>query len=168
MSETLLRPSLIKLYGRALKGLTVDPKEIPSSIGGNKFLQQQLAQKDARLARIYGFSYEGHYYHLGQPVILLVHGDGDHAVDSTIEDSGVGARDWAFATDMRVWDYDKGDFSLRIDTESGPLQDILLEAELANDEMQTHYAGRKVQAHYSGRKVQAHYSGRKVRGPGGD
>ena len=32
--------------------------------------------------------------------------------------------------DMKVWVYDKGDFSMRLDVETGTFERILLEAEL--------------------------------------
>ena len=59
MAETLLAPSEIKLFGRVVDGLTVDPsKAFPSQGGG--FLGHQLhATGMNTLARIFGFSYEG-------------------------------------------------------------------------------------------------------------
>ena len=38
-----------------------------------------------------------------------------------------------FADDVLVWDYDKEDFSLRIDIVSGPLSEIALEPAMAGD-----------------------------------
>ena len=55
---------------------TLPPPPPPPRLGGNNFLQAQLASPGARLARIYAFSYEGHYYDLGTPAIFLVHGPG--------------------------------------------------------------------------------------------
>ena len=168
MSENLLRASEIKLFGRLMVGLELDPSAASTgTLGANRFLKQQLSHKDARLARIYGYSFEGHYYHLSQPVILVVHGKGTSAAINKLDAVGVEAPDWGFTSDLRMWEYDKGDFSLRLDIESGPLEQILLETELDEDRLQMHYSGRKVQTHYSGRKVQLHYSGRKVRS-GGD
>ncbi len=97
MPETLLSLSNILLYGRVMVDLQYvgptpvkDPiddvhppepqqctlfpvPESPPRLGGNTFLQEQLdadrglAAKEAKLARIYGFSYEGHYYDLAKP-----------------------------------------------------------------------------------------------------
>ena len=46
------------------------------NLGGNQFLRAQLNAPNAGFARIYGFSFEGHYYDLAKPVIMLVHGPG--------------------------------------------------------------------------------------------
>jgi hypothetical protein len=108
-------------------------------------LYKQLAAKDpnppnnpnAKFARIYGFSHEGHYYDLPKPAIFLVHGDGTAPVfrannRTDVDSSGVVAREWEFADndpavkDLKMWEYEKGDFSLRLDIESGPFEQILL------------------------------------------
>jgi hypothetical protein len=136
---------------------TLPPPPPPPRLGMNNFLQRQLLDPEARFARIYGFSYEGHYYDLAKPAIFLVHGPGsdpeawrpattlpDARFDRAPSDadrSGIARTGTSFAEDMRVWSYDKGDFSLRLDPESGPLEQILLDAELKPDKMQTYYAG---------------------------
>jgi hypothetical protein len=138
----------------------------PSRLGDNNFLQRQLdvdRQDLARrpnLARIYGFSYEGHYYDLPKPAIFLVHGPGNdpeawrpatalpHArVDrapSDVDRSGVARTATSFAEDMRVWSYDKGDYSIRLDPESGTLEQILLEGRAAPDPRQVTFGGSKL------------------------
>ncbi|MDH3387484.1 MAG: hypothetical protein OEN02_06220 [Gammaproteobacteria bacterium] len=66
-----------------------------------------------------------------------------------------------FADNVRVWPYDKDDFSMRLDPCSGPIESILLEAEIDDAEMADEMAGRKV----SGRKVGGYLGrGRKVSG----
>jgi hypothetical protein len=95
-------------------------------------------------ARIYAFSYEGSLYALPRPCIFLVHGIG-FPVDppgtsnrTTLDQSGVMAREWEFASavggasnrDLRYWEYEKGDFSLRLDPETGPFEQILLQMAL--------------------------------------
>ncbi|MBV8439007.1 MAG: hypothetical protein JO312_00340, partial [Hyphomicrobiales bacterium] len=54
-----------------------------------------------------------------------------------LDESGVLAREWEFAAphapdnlDLRYWEYEKGDFSIRFDTEAGPFEQILLMAAL--------------------------------------
>ncbi|MBV9522633.1 MAG: hypothetical protein JO010_07560, partial [Alphaproteobacteria bacterium] len=112
----------------------------PKEIGANHFLKHQLQADGARFARIYGFSYEGAYYALPRPALFLVHREGE-AVSISPNDyrtnmntSGVAAREWEFSSgdksDLRRWDYDKGDFSIRMDIETGPFDQILLEAML--------------------------------------
>ncbi|MGH6900423.1 MAG: hypothetical protein ACREJ5_28395 [Geminicoccaceae bacterium] len=150
--------------------LAPDP---PPKLGANTFLQNQLtadagiAESSPRLARIYGFSYEGHYYDLARPAIFLVHGPGndpeatrpgttlpESRVDRAPADAdrtGVANTARSFSHDMRVWSYDKGDFSIRLDPESGPLEQILLQAELRPDKQQTYYSGQN--AFVSGQNV---------------
>jgi hypothetical protein len=107
------------------------------SDGNNKFLEKQL-KRDAKLARIYSFSYEGAYYELPRPALFLVNGRGRHVKTTnktwtSLETSGVAARSWDFARndhdehDIRYWTYDKGDFSIRMDVETGQFWQILLE-----------------------------------------
>ena len=93
------------------------------------------------LARIYAFSFEGSFYNLPKPVIFIVHGLGDciegHEFGrANLDEAGVVAKEWEFVSDMRGatpvsrWEYEKGDFSLRLDTEAGPFDQILLQAAL--------------------------------------
>ena len=66
-----------------------------------------------------------------------------------------------FADNVRIWPYDKADFSMRLDPCSGPIESILLEAEIDDAEMADEMSGRKV----SGRKVGGYLGrGRKVSG----
>jgi hypothetical protein len=53
------------------------------------------------------------------------------AIPPTITDSGVVAEEFDLESDVRVWEYDKGDFTLRIDIASGTFDEILLEAALS-------------------------------------
>ena len=144
-----------------------DAPDAPPQLGDNRFLHRQLIADDARLARIYGFSFEGHYYDLGRAAIFLVHGPGndpeafrpgtarpDSRVDRAPADAdrtGVASTASSFSHDIRVWSYDKGDFSIRLDPESGPLEQILLQAELRPDKQQTYYSGQSAFA--SGQSV---------------
>ena len=167
--ETLLSPSGVLLYGRVLLDLqlnneppdNVEPPALgmdpPPRRGDNLFLQKQLAAPDARFARIYGFSYEGYYYDLPRPAIFLVHGPGVEAegpkLGPSVKDrrmarspsdadrTGVGDRSGNYSDDIRVWAYDKGDFSMRLDVESGPFDQILLEAALVASGDETSYSG---------------------------
>ena len=167
--ETLLSPSGILLYGRQLLDLQFvynappsseqqgDVAGIPPRLGENRFLQRQMAQPDALFARIYGFSFEGHYYDLPKPVILLVHGEGMDAEGPLPGDSqamrriartspdtdrtGVASEVASFPDDMKVWAYDMADLSIRLDVETGPFEQILLEAEVRPDAARSYYSG---------------------------
>ena len=98
-----------------------------------------------KLARIYSFSFEGGYYELPRPPIFLVHGrgkpTGSWSNPSTVDESGVAGREWDFSgntgvglvldpNDLLDWEYEKGDFSLRLDLDAGPLEQILLDMAL--------------------------------------
>ena len=58
-------------------------------------------------------------------------GTGPNRVDL----SGQAATIAEFAADIRVWEYDRADFSLRLDIDSGPLERILIEREDGGEEM---------------------------------
>jgi hypothetical protein len=176
--ETLLGPSTILLFGRVVQdlvfapavhqgpgpdGLNTNPPQGPNALqpppprqGRNNFLQRQLADPNATLARIYGFSYEGHYYDLPRPAIFLVHGPGTSAelsaglgvpwdrlerTPADIDRTGVAGTEKSSSLDIKVWSYDKGDFSVRFDTETGPLEQILLEAALVSESSNAAFSG---------------------------
>ena len=165
MAETLLSPSNVLLYGRVVEDLKVvheasDPPEeqihrpfISPRVGQNKFLQAQLEDPDSRLARIYGFSYEGQYYDMAKPALFLVHGDGERADDPVpsqprksrapdlADKTGVAAQGYSFPEDMRVWSYDTGDHSIRLDIQTGPFEQILLDAETRLQTLEGTYTG---------------------------
>ena len=175
MAESILSASNVLLYGRELDDLKIDTQvQIPDPLddsakppdirphqlgrGANRFLRNQIDQPDARLARIYGFSYEGRYYDLAAPAIFLVHGPGavaergvtavGHEKSSRGPDiadrSGSGAQEHAFSEDIKVWAYDRNDFSIRMDIDTGSIEQILLEAELAVESGPAQQSGARV------------------------
>lgn len=95
-------------------------------------------------ARIYAFSFEGAIYSLPKPSIFLVHGkgtaigpnQGSGTNRTNVDLSGVVAREWEFSDwagnnpDLVYWEYEKGDFSIRLDMEAGQFEQILLAAAL--------------------------------------
>ena len=171
MSERLLNLSTVLLYGRTLMDVQIryTPPQIatppddwegaPPRFSGNNFLDQQLGfgagdeQRRAYVARIYGFSFEGHYYDLPRPTLFVVHGPGTLAegpvpsgssqeqrysrAPGTVDRTGLGSQSGSFASDMYVWSYDKADFSIRLDASTGTLEQILLETELSGDRLKT-------------------------------
>ncbi|MGH6944444.1 MAG: hypothetical protein ACREH6_09520 [Geminicoccaceae bacterium] len=166
MPETLLSPSNILLYGRVLTDLQFtfqhpnaqppgSKAPPPQRQSANQLLQDQLQAANVVFARIYAFSYEGRYYDLPKPAIFVVHGAGDDpeeprpaAPDDRLmrapadaDRTGVAATADSFSEDIRVWTYDKGDFSIRMDVETGPFEQILLEAVLRSDQSRSFYSG---------------------------
>jgi hypothetical protein len=111
----------------------------PVTITATGVPSRAAPQQNAQFARIYAFSFEGAIYSLPRPCILLVHGTGirinANQNRSTMDQAGVAAREWEFSAeapdskgnpDFRYWEYEKGDFSIRLDAEAGPLEQILL------------------------------------------
>ena len=149
--ETLLAPSMIRMFGREFEGLTIDVaslRVLSSGLGKtiNPFVRNPLMDKltladgratdderiSPRLARIYGFSYEGNYYKLARPTVFLVHGKGEEVLagqnpNLSLSILGVEFKDQVFADGVLMWAYDKIDMSIRIDITSGQLEDILLD-----------------------------------------
>ena len=91
---------------------------------------------------------------------MLVHGPGNPVAPgppATIAESDEAARDWEFSAGLSEWDYDKTTVSIRLDMESGTLEQILLEATITRTDGA--YAG--AQARISG--AQARISGAQAR-----
>ena len=163
MPESLLSPSNILLYGRLVTDLQIihDPEAedqihrpfVTIRGGQNNFLQGQLEDPASRLARIYGFSFEGQYYDLAKPALFLVHGDGEVAdrvvgadaryarAPEEADRTGVAAQGYSFSEDIRVWSYDTGDYSIRLDVETGTFEQILLDAETRLNKLEGSYTG---------------------------
>lgn len=105
----------------------------------NNFLTKQVDFEEAGFARIFGFSHDGRYFDLERPTIFLVHGEGEELTDDDDDkafspplpsDSGLGAAEFQFARDMRYWEYDKADFTVRMDMFAGMFEEVLLGFEL--------------------------------------
>jgi hypothetical protein len=160
--ETLLSSSAVLLYGRVMTDLVIGKPEGERAArkGGNRLLENVIRDPEARLARIYGFAYQGRYYDLPVPAIFVVHGDGEDPEDprpveqggnayvaggpAHVEKGGVAFHGANFAPDIKVWSYDQSDFSLRLDLSSGMLSDILLAPELDRDDPDPLFGGGKV------------------------
>lgn len=110
--------------------------------GETRFLERQI-NKDSKFARIYGFSFEGTYYPIQEPVIFLVHGNGDLVTIEEADGSsgpnparspratsltGLAAAGFDFADEVRVWSYDQADYTIRMDVETGMFEQVLLDA----------------------------------------
>ena len=151
--ETLLSVSAVHLFGRLVSDLKLltegDPDDDlrPPRRGANTFLQNQMRNKTAGFARIFYFSFEGGLFELARPALFLVHGGGVPADSPPPDDAnfeglarsagnvtrtGLGWQYGSFASDMKVWVYDKGDFSMRLDADTGTLEQILLSSESGN------------------------------------
>jgi hypothetical protein len=149
----MLRQGNIKLIGEPFPDLQLGPAPGGvGQVGPAGFLAQQLAAAVAwqqippanpAFARIYGFSFEGHYYDLPKPVVMMVTGAGVPvgAPTPTIGQSDEAGRLWDFSTQLFAWNYDKLTVTIRLDIESGTLEQILLEPALSGTGWS--YAGAK-------------------------
>ena len=129
----LLEHSRILVYGRVAAGITLDAasagSQIPNSAGAN-----------TALATVFGFEFEGHYYDLPKPAIMLVHGDpvAPEDADAVVES------DPKLVGDIKVWSCDKADLSVRFDVSSGPLEDILLEKAVSDSGVAAQTSAKRV------------------------
>ncbi len=159
--DTLLSDTSVRLFGREMfdiklagnrdeaydyKGGNDTPP--PAVHSSNNFLLHQLKREDARLARIYSFSFQNQIFDLMKPALFVVHGEGNvpdppeiqfSATDVSTRRgikpaitvrSGVSGQDARFTEDIRMWLYDIADFTVRLDMEAGPFERVLLEFEL--------------------------------------
>ena len=183
MSEKLVNVSTILMFGRIVEDveLKLDAGRKQKGSGDtekvarhsvNRLLQKETgsAEGDAKpnLARIYAFAFEGHYYDLAKPTLFVVRGGGTK-ITADIEHTGLPADTLDFASDVMVWAYDKADFSIRLDSETGTFEQILLEAELG-ERSRTQYSGQGVRLSGQGVRFSgqgARFSGQGVRLRGG-
>jgi hypothetical protein len=164
--ESLLSGSSVLLFGRVLSDIQLIQQEYkrpmdPPRQSRNKLLQTPLADDQSCLARIYAFALEGQYYELDSPTIFVVHGPGADPENLRPYDTsqpkrpiGEGASDFDkigvalpighFAQGMKVWSYDRSDYSVRLDMSSGMLEQILLAAEIDPDGEYAQFGGGKV------------------------
>lgn len=154
LPETLLSDSTVWLFGRVMKDITItanaaDYRVDFSSPGlnrgsANHLLANQLLADGACLARIYSFSFQNEIFDLVAPSLFLVHGDGvdpheifDSKLPPEVADqvglSGTGRQGEVYSASIKVWAYDRDDFSLRLNMMTGPLNRILLEQELSDE-----------------------------------
>jgi len=155
------------------------PFSLPRT-GANKDLQDQVARNNPFIARIYGFSYSGTYYELPDPVYFLVHGEGASVTEARTSQlgivrrarapgdpsrTGLAAADFQFAEDVKVWSYDKADYTIRMDVESGMFEDVLLDPFFSGDGGGGVSGARVSGARVSGARISgARISGARVSG----
>lgn len=157
--DTVLGESSVRIFGRLMWDIVLrdfeDRKKaykssypgspVPPRGSNNNFLLQQLNDKDAKLARISCFSYQNELFDLAKPAIFLVHGVGtkveferDTAISGRTlkksppytERSGVVGQTGSFGPEIFMWVYDRADFTIRLDTETGTFTQVLLDYEL--------------------------------------
>jgi hypothetical protein len=141
MPETLFANSTVRLFGHRFGGLDLVKEDGHDALKGApsvlRVLQEQLKSRHGAesaapgLARIYGFSYLGNYYKLAEPTVLLVHGEGTDVPATTNSAAlsllGIELKAETFSSDVKVWEQDKADYTVRIDITPGWLADVLVD-----------------------------------------
>ncbi|MFK7855633.1 MAG: hypothetical protein AB8B79_16030 [Granulosicoccus sp.] len=128
MTETLLGLAEVLLYGEKVSDMTFKDKK---------------GDPVRSFVRVFGFRYEGNYFSLDTPTIMLLEGNGAAPRKSTPVDIKN-----ALSSDIKEWVCDKSDHSARLDEVTGSIEDILLEAEL-----DAGHAGRVSGGRVSGGRV---------------
>jgi hypothetical protein len=147
----LLEHSRILVYGRVAAGIKLDGDD-EKSAKKDAVIDSRLLGADKKLATVFGFEFEGHYYDLPRPAILLVHGK-----SKSPKDAGAAVKSSPkLMDDIEVWSYDKADFSVRLDVNSGTLEEILLEQAIDDSGVAAQTSGKRV----SGKRV----SGKRMSG----
>ena len=126
-SEPLLGNTACRLFGRVFAGLTLNAPEGDSRID---------KARHPILARIYGFSWQGNYFKLAVPTVMMVYGGGREVPSdlngAKIGQIGIEFKDEFFSGDVRMWlSYDT-EFAVRIDIASGWLSEILITPEASD------------------------------------
>lgn len=130
MVETLLGMAEVRLYGEKISDMKF----------GNP------PSKEPRgFVRVYGFGFEGQYYALDTPTIMLLEGAGN-----TLKDSSLGEAVNFMSSDIKEWVCDKSDQSTRLEEFTGSIEEILLEFELGEED---HHDGRVSGGRVSGGRV---------------
>ena len=141
MTETLLSISEVLLYGEAVSDMKYKDKS---------------GDPVRYFVRVYGFSYEGGYYGMDTPVIMLLEGEGSSLAKSTPQDVKT-----SFSSDIRQWVCDKSDHSARLDEMTGSIEDILLDVEIGGSGPGSRVSGGRVSG---GRVSGGRVSGGRVSG----
>lgn len=138
LDPSFLAPTRIILFGKVFSGLSVNTvsSAAPSAAASSIAATLTGLSGGAQVARIFSFSYEGQYQKLPWPMLFVVSGPGT-ALPATpaIDDAGLEAQDWDFASDILAWPVDKADNAICLDLLIGRFDDVLLgQVALAQDD----------------------------------
>lgn len=141
MVETLLGITEVRLYGEKVSDMKYGSPP---------------AKEPRGFVRVFGFNFEGVYYGLDTPTIMLLEGAGSKIDDSTSKD----VKD-LLPSNLKEWVVDKEDKSARLDEYSGSFEEILLEVELGDEGQAGRVSGGRVSG---GRVSGGRVSGGRVSG----
>ena len=110
--QTLLGISEVQVYGEKVSDMSFKDAGTPHR----------------EFVRIFGFGFEGGYYSVDTPVIMLLE------MNSTAFSSTNVPKDVidSFGPNVKVWTVDKSDKAIRLDEMNGTVGDILLDVELSD------------------------------------
>jgi hypothetical protein len=126
----------------ALKAGKPQEAELPMPPSPVEWALRQV-ENDGIFARIYGFSFEGHYYKLPRPVLFLVREERARNPEEAVGGgwrqfntrfTGVEGKDWQFSEDIMVWAVDRYDMAISLDVEIGSYDQVLLQSLTASQE----------------------------------
>ena len=135
MEETLLTGSRVWLLGKVMSDITLNT----GADRGKGALAKALKGDAAALARIYAFGFEGQLVALAKPALFLVHGDGESGDDPA--ELGLSVGGFSLPADLRAWEYDRADMTLRLDIMTGTFDTVLINYELGADGLQDYVRG---------------------------
>lgn len=141
MAESLLSISEVLLYGETVSDMAYKDKD---------------GDPVRYFVRVFGFAYEGGYYGMDAPIIMLLEGQGTLLAESTPQDVKN-----SFSSDLKQWQCDKNDHSARLDEMTGSIEDILLEVEIGGSGPDSRISGGRVSG---GRVSGGRVSGGRVSG----
>ncbi|MFT5893913.1 MAG: hypothetical protein ACI8VW_000779 [bacterium] len=135
MVEKLLDMAKVRLYGEKISDMKYGDPPSKEPLG---------------FVRVYGYAFEGQYYTLDTPTIMLLEGAG-----TDLKASGMSEEQMKFmSSDLKEWECDKSDQSTRLEDFTGSIEEILLEFELDEDDHQDeHHDGRVSGGRVSGGRV---------------
>lgn len=110
MSEKLQNLTEVVLFGKIVEDLEID--------SGKK------SRDKPKLARIYGFSYDGSYYEMAATTMIVVHGNGTPASSAQVAGPTSGGE--KFLKSLNTWEYDLTSPSMRLDVSTGSIEDLLM------------------------------------------
>jgi hypothetical protein len=135
--ETLLSESTVLLFGRVIADLDIVAK--PHQ-GGTTAIAELLRDRNAEIARVYGFAYQNEFFDLASPALFVVRGKGT-VVDGTLDTTGLARIEGILSKGLSYWPVDREDLTVRLDIMTGPFDRILLDYELAEDGLQDFVRG---------------------------
>ncbi|TPE49913.1 hypothetical protein [Amaricoccus solimangrovi] len=141
MAETLLSGSTVWLFGGVMTDITFTPPAGQSGPGPQGRLFESMKHKDARLARIFSFGFEGQFVSLEKPAIFLVHGDGAEITKELLAGIGLPLTQKDFAAGVKAWEYDRDDMTLRLDQVTGSFSRVLIDYEMGREGLQDYVRG---------------------------